>query len=199
MDQSHLIEGAILPQCAVDSSTEAGGHGLGVQATVVVALVEEEHDLVARLELCDVLAAGFDDTGAIGGGDDVLAEGKGVFALRDDQVAVVEGGALDLKRGFVSGRLPFSNAKDERLTRTSLSPYSGLGTSSLYWRLSKLPVPMMFHCFMMTVFDGLEKAESWDWGFSSSKGNLEEEEIVGNLNAYRELSERADPGCISKL
>jgi hypothetical protein len=60
-----------------------------------VGLVEEGEDFVAFLEAVDVAANGFDNASTVGGGDDVVLDGEGVFTLRDDEVAVVEGGALD--------------------------------------------------------------------------------------------------------
>lgn len=70
-----------------------------------MSLVEEGDDFVASLEAVDVAADGFNNAGAVGGGDNVVLDGEGVFTLRDDEVAVVEGGALDW--GF--GQLGFSN------------------------------------------------------------------------------------------
>jgi hypothetical protein len=60
-----------------------------------VALIEESKDFVALLEARDAGADGFDYAGAVGGGDDRGAQGEGVEALDNGQVAVVEGGGLD--------------------------------------------------------------------------------------------------------
>lgn len=60
-----------------------------------MALVEEGDDFIARLEARDVRADGDDGACAVRTRDNGRGEREGVFALWDDEVAVVEGYALD--------------------------------------------------------------------------------------------------------
>jgi hypothetical protein len=94
-DEALLVEGAVLLQGAVDGAANAGLDGVVVQGACEVALVEEGEDLVALLEARNAGADGFDYTGTVGGGDDRGAQGEGVEAFDDGQVAVVEGCGLD--------------------------------------------------------------------------------------------------------
>jgi hypothetical protein len=90
-----------------------------------VALVEEGEDLVAFLEARDAGSDGFDYTGTVGGGDDRGAQGEGVEAFDDGQVAVVEGGGLDwggVRNCDESWEFWVLTREDLHLTRTSFSP-----------------------------------------------------------------------------
>lgn len=60
-----------------------------------MALVEESDDLVAGLEAGDARADGLDGAGAVGAGDHAGLFGEWVFALGNDEIAVVEGGGVD--------------------------------------------------------------------------------------------------------
>lgn len=61
-----------------------------------MALVEESDDLVASLEAVYMLADSDDLARAVGAGDDAGAEGEGVLALGDNEIAVLQ----QLGRGF---------------------------------------------------------------------------------------------------
>lgn len=95
MHKSLFVERAVLPQRAVQGSAEARGQRIRSQRTGEMRLVEESDDLVAGLEAGDALADGLDDAGAVGAGDYTVLDGEGIFAFRDDEVAVVEGGGVD--------------------------------------------------------------------------------------------------------
>ena len=72
-DESILVECSVLTKYAIDRPSKAGaldGRGHGAPE---MRLVEKRHDLVSRLETCHLRANGLDSTGAIGGGDDVVA------------------------------------------------------------------------------------------------------------------------------
>lgn len=88
-DEALLVESAVLLQGAVDHAADARLHGGVVQGAREVALVEEGEDFVAFLEASHAGADGFDYTGAVGGGDDRGAQGEGVEAFDDGEVAVV--------------------------------------------------------------------------------------------------------------
>jgi hypothetical protein len=114
-------EGGVFPEGAVDGAAEAGGEGFGVEGAGDVTLVEEGDDLVlwesvsrnivvwggggrtSGLETCDALSYRLDDAGAVGAGDHGRLHGEGVFALGNDEVAVIEGGGVDYR--FVSNAL----------------------------------------------------------------------------------------------
>ena len=116
-----LVEDAELAEGAVDHAAEAGAHGRGVHGAGLVLLVEEGHDFVALLPLCDLGADGEDLAGAIGAGDDGELLLEEVFALEggldwgclwewgggvgtysgDDQIAKVERRAAELDEDLV--------------------------------------------------------------------------------------------------
>lgn len=60
-----------------------------------MTLVEERDDFVARLEASDVGPNGYDCASTVGPRNDGVTERKGILALRNDEIAVVERGALD--------------------------------------------------------------------------------------------------------
>lgn len=80
-DEAGLGESAVWAQCALQHTAQGSADGLGCELTVLVALVEESHDLVALLPLCDARSDLDDLTGAVRGGHDGEIEGKGVLAL----------------------------------------------------------------------------------------------------------------------
>jgi len=60
-----------------------------------MSLVEKRKDFVTLLEAGDAGANVFDCACSIGSRDDVVALGKGVEALRDYEIAVIEGSGVD--------------------------------------------------------------------------------------------------------
>ena len=60
-----------------------------------MALVELRDYFVADLEAVDFVADGFDHACTVGAGDYAVGLGEGVAAFGDDEVAVVEGCAVD--------------------------------------------------------------------------------------------------------
>lgn len=93
--ETMLLVDAVLLECTVDHTAYTAADAAGIDGAEEVALVEESDDLVSGLELVDVGADGFDDTGAVRGGDYTVTLGEGVETLGNDQVTVVEGGAVD--------------------------------------------------------------------------------------------------------
>jgi hypothetical protein len=136
-----------------------------VEGAGEMALVEEGYDFVcgvsgqciqgrwgrrtSSLEACDVLADGFDGAGTVRARDDGLFGREGVFAMGNDEVTVVEGSGVhyhcvrmdSITRQWQSGNIP--------LTRTSLSPISGMEALSSNLRASKPPLLIVVHCFVV--------------------------------------------------
>lgn len=54
-----------------------------------VGLAEERHDFIAGLEAVHLSADRDDFAGSVGAGDDIVRDAKWVFALRDDEIAVL--------------------------------------------------------------------------------------------------------------
>lgn len=128
MHEALLIVGAVLSKRTVYNAADATSRGAFVQAAGDVVLVEERDDFVAGLEAAYVLANGFDCAGAVGGCYDVIALRERVQALGDDEVAVVKGGAVDYN--YVSATCCcLEEEVNLHLTRTSLSPNCGMGSS----------------------------------------------------------------------
>ena len=94
-DEALLVEGAVLPESAIDGATHASADAVQVQGACEVTLVKESEDLVAFLEAGDAGADGFNYTGTVGGRDNRSAQGEWVKAFDDGEVAVVERGAVD--------------------------------------------------------------------------------------------------------
>jgi hypothetical protein len=106
-DEPRFVEDGVLAQGAVDGAAEAGCEGLLVQGAGEVGLVEEGYDFIwgevlvcvnwdgskevgtSWLEACYAFSDRLDCAGTVGAGDDVVLCWEGVFALGDDEVAVV--------------------------------------------------------------------------------------------------------------
>lgn len=132
MKQAVLVEDTVLAQGAIQDTTKTSFGGSDVNVAILVALAEERHDLVALLELGD-LGADFNDfTGTVRAGRNRQIERERVHALRwrrdvlpyrkaitgvaeahlrDDEITVVEGGALELDQN-----VKLADLGDGRLT-----------------------------------------------------------------------------------
>lgn len=97
-----LVVGAVLLQPAINGAADARRDAVSVQAAGDVRLVEQQDDLVALLEPVHALPGGLDRARAIGARHYAVLLGERVHALRDDQVAVVERGAVDWEEGRYS-------------------------------------------------------------------------------------------------
>ncbi len=69
MHEAVLVEGAILPQCAIQRAAQTALDRLLVKAAAEMALIEERDYLVAFLEPGDLGSDGDDGSGAIRAGD----------------------------------------------------------------------------------------------------------------------------------
>ena len=89
MDKAVLVEDADGAEGAVGGATEGGVAIFKLELASNVVLVEDGDDLVAGLEALDILADGENGTGAVGAGDDVVDDVKGVQTLGNDKITVL--------------------------------------------------------------------------------------------------------------
>ena len=89
-------------QAAVDGAADARRDAVSVQTAGNVRLVEQQDDLVALLEPVHAFTRGFDCARAVGAWHYAVLLAERVQALRDDQVPVVERGAVDCGRASLS-------------------------------------------------------------------------------------------------
>ena len=97
MDKAVLVEDTDCAESAVGSATEGRLAVLELELTSNVVLVEDGNDLVTGLEALDILADGQNGTGAVGARDDIVNDVKGVQALGDDKITVLNKNLLVLK------------------------------------------------------------------------------------------------------
>jgi len=115
-------------------------------------LIEQCRDLVPYLEACHAVAYGLYNAGAVGGGDDGEFECEGVLAFGDDEVAVVEGGGLELDKyvfaaelGDLDGFLEVEAVEAVRLYSLAKPDWTDI------FRCVNilLPGPSTSHCFIV--------------------------------------------------
>lgn len=121
-DKTVLVKGTDGAESSVSYTTKTGLDAELVERTADVALVEESDDLVTGAEAGDVLADGEDSAGAIGAGDDAVLGGEGVLSEREDEIAVVEGSALDCEvlEDVIGVEVKLGHTLDEDLAVTEL-------------------------------------------------------------------------------
>ena len=79
--QAVLVEASVLPERAVEATSQSGSqYGLG-DAAAEVGLIEQGDHFVPGLEPSHLGADGFDQTGTVGTRHDVIAGREGVFPL----------------------------------------------------------------------------------------------------------------------